>query len=148
LIIHNPPLNQTSILDTSIDELTKPDLISEVDYQHIIYYMSNPGKVVRSKDMIPIDFIKATTEMKNLDWNYELNYIGFKNKKTNECVQFIRQGQDKWYAEVPIIHGKGWDGYAWCSYSDSKTIVNTMKLFFEEVLWFGMLSWKMRRYKK
>ena len=118
-----------------------------IKFQDILYYMQNIDKIIQSKDNIPIDFLKAMSEMENLDYTYEYNYIGFKNQRTNECVQFIRQGHDKWYAEVPIMHGKGWDGYAWCSYSDSKTIVNMMRLFFEEVLWFGMLSWKMRRFK-
>ena len=87
------------------------------------------------------------SEMKNLDWEYENNYIAFDNKKTKEYVQFIRLGQDKWYADIPINDGKDWDGYTWSCYSDSETIVSMMRLFFEEVPWFGMLSWKMRRFK-
>ena len=134
--------------DPITDELTSQDTGSDIKYQDIIYYMQNPDKVVESKDQIHIDFLKAMPEMNNLDFTFERNYIGFENKRTNECVQFIRKEQDKWYAEVPILHGKDWDGYAWCSYSDSKTITNMLRLFFEEVLWFGMLSWKMRRFNK
>ena len=85
--------------------------------------------------------------MGKLNWNYEENFIGFDNLTKHECVQFIRQGQDKWYAEAPIRHGVRWDGYAWCSYSDSKTVTDLIRLFFEEVPWFGMLSWKMMRFK-
>ena len=125
----------------------KQGSVTDVKYQDITYYMKNPNKVVESKDNIPIDFLKATSEMNDLDWNYEWNYIGFVNNKKLECVQFIRQEEEKWYAEVPIRLGKGWDGYAWCGYSDIETITNMMRLFFEEVPWFGMLSWKMRRFK-
>ena len=140
--------NKIIFQDSTTDELVDQDLMADIKYQDIIYYMHNTNKVVKSKDQIHIDFLKAASEMNYLDYTFKPNYIGFKNQRTNECVQFIRQGQDKWYAEVPILHGKGWDGYAWCSYSDSKTIVNMIRLFFEEVLWFGMISWKMRRFKK
>ena len=139
--------NQILIQEIVSDELTKQNTISDVKYQNITYYMQNPTKVVKSKDNISIDFLKATSEMNDLDWNYERNYIGFTNNKKSECVQFIRQGEKKWYAEVPIKSGKGWDGYAWCGYSDTETITNMLRLFFEEVSWFGMLSWKMRRFK-
>ena len=144
----NPHLtpNQT-VLQVIEGELEKLDIKSDVKYQDITYYMKNPNKVVEAKDNIPIDFLKATSEMNDLDWNYEWNYIVFANNRKSECVQFIRQGEKKWYAEVPIRSGKGWDGYSWCGYSDIETITNMMRLFFEEVPWFGMLSWKMRRFK-
>ena len=109
--------------------------------------MDNKIKKVSQEQNTQVDFIKATSEMDGLNWKYEENFIGFDNLAKHECVQFIRQGQDKWYAEAPIRHGVKWDGYAWCSYSDSKTVTDLIRLFFEEVPWFGMLSWKMRRFK-
>ena len=139
--------NQIVRQDTSTDEITGQETESDVKYQDIIYHMNNANKTVCSKDHIHIDFLKAMSEMKNLDWEYKNNYIGFDNKKTKEYVQFIRLGQDKWYADIPINGGKNWDGYTWSCYSDSKTIVSMMRLFFEELPWFGMLSWKMRRFK-
>ncbi len=145
---HSTSSNQISIQNIVTDELISQDIVPDVKYQDIIYYMDNAGKIVKNEDQIHIDFITATSEMKNLDWTYEYNYIGFENlRRTKECVQFIRQGQDRWYAEVPISHGKGWDGYAWCGYSDSETALSLMRLFFEEIPWFGMLSWKMRRFR-
>ena len=145
---HSTSSNQISIQNIVTDELISQDIVPDVKYQDIIYYMDNAGKIVKNEDQIHIDFITATSEMKNLDWTYEYNYIGFENlRRTNDCVQFIRQGQDRWYAEVPIRHGKGWDGYAWCGYSDSETALSLMRLFFEEIPWFGMLSWKMRRFR-
>jgi len=139
--------NQIVLQENTTDELTEQDTEADVKYQDIIYYMDNKSKVIRQKEHAQIDFFKATSEMNDLDWKYEDNFIGFDNYRTDECVQFIRQGQDKWYAEVPICKGREWDGYAWSSYSDSKTITNLLRLFFEEVPWFGMLSWKMRRFK-
>ena len=144
----NPHLRSNQTIQQVIEnELERCDVSSDVKYQDITYYMKNPNKVIDSKNNISIDFLKATSEMNDLDWNYKWNYIGFSNNKKLECVQFIRQGEEKWYAEVPINFGKKWDGYAWCGYSDIETITNMIKLFFEEVSWFGMLSWKMRRFK-
>ena len=138
---------QNILQETTISELIKQDTDADVKYQDIIYHMDNTNKTVCSKDQTHIDFFKAMYEMKNLDWKYENNYIAFDNKRTNEYVQFIRLEQNKWYADIPIKDGKDWDGYTWSCYSDSKTIVSMMRLFFEEVSWFPMLPWKMRRFK-
>ena len=144
-MITNTPQNQ--IQEMNCYELSKQETVADVKYQNIIYYMDNKTKTVSQKQNTQVDFIKAVSEMSELDWNYEENFIGFDNLSKHECVQFIRQGQDKWYAEAPIGYGVDWDGYAWCSYSDSKTATDLIRLFFEEVPWFGMLSWKMRRFR-
>jgi len=140
--------NKIILQDPVTDDLTNQDTMSDVKYQNITYYMHNHNKIVESKDKIQIDFLNGMSEMNDLDWKYKMNYIGFKNHRTNDCVQFIRQGQDKWYAEVLICSGKDWDGYTWSCYSNSEKIVSMMRLFFEEIPWFGMLSWKMRRFNK
>jgi len=133
--------------EVNYHESSKQETGVDVKYQNIIYYMDNKIKKVSQKQNTQVDFIKAVYEMSELDWNYEENFIGFDNLSKHECVQFIRQGQDKWYAEAPIRYGATWDGYAWCGYSDSKTVTDLIRLFFEGVSWFGMLSWKMRRFK-
>ncbi len=138
---------QNVLQKTTVDELTKQDTIPDVKYQDITYYMNSKDKTIDSQEHIHIDFLKAMSEMSDLDWNYENNHIGFVDNRTNETIQFIRQGQDKWYAEVLIRSGKNWDGYTWSCYSNFEPISNMLRLFFEEVSWFGMLSWKMRRFK-
>ena len=143
----NPVLNLTPVQKSIHYETTDQNIQSDIKYQDIHYYMHSKEKTIESDEHIHIDFFKALSEMNALDWNYEKNYIGFVNNKTNECVQFIRQGEDKWYAEVPISHGQDWDGYTWSCYSDSKPIFDMMELFFDEVNWFHSLPWKMRRYK-
>ena len=140
-------LNLTPTQKPTSYEITDQNTISDIKYQDIHYYMLSREKTIESVDHIHIDFFKALSEMNALDWNYEKNYIGFVNNRTNECVQFIRQGEDKWYAEVPIFTGIVWDGYTWSCYSDSKSIFNTLQLFFDEVIWFHSLPWKMRRFK-
>ena len=59
------------IQDIATDELAKQDTESDVKYQDIIYHMDNASKTVCSKDQIHIDFFKAMSEMKNLDWKYK-----------------------------------------------------------------------------
>ena len=141
-------LTKQIVISEILDKISeKQESITDVKFQNIIYYMDNRIRKVSQKQNVQIDFIKAVSEMNSLDYTYENNFIGFDNLSKNECVQFIREGQDKWYAEVPIKHGMKWDGYAWCSYTDSKTVTDLLRLFFEEVPWFGMLSWKMRRFK-
>ena len=143
----NVVLNQTPIQKPAYSELINQNTLSDIKYQDVHYYMYSREKTIESDDHIHIDFFKALSEMSDLDWNYEKNYIGFVNNRTNECVQFIRQGEDKWYAEVPINHGKDWEGYTWSCYSDSKSIFDMLQLFFDEVIWFHSLPWKMRRFK-
>jgi len=118
----------------------------DTKYQDITYFKQNGNEIVDSDDFIHIDFLNAMSEMENLYWNL-FNHIGFRNHKTNDFVQFIRQGPNKWYVDVPINDGKNWEGYCWSAYGDNKTISNMLRLYFEEVKWFGMLSWKMRRFQ-
>jgi len=137
--------NQIQVVD--YDELLKQDTVVDVKHQDITYHMDNSDKTINHKDHAQIDFLKAMNEMKNLDWNYSNNYITFVNNKTKECVQFLRKSEDNWYAEVPINDGMNWDGYAWSCDTNSKPVMDMLRLYFEEVAWFGMLSWKMRRFK-
>ena len=140
-------LNLTPIQRSTYYEITNQNTISDVKYQDIIYYMQSREKIISYKDHIRIDFFKALQEMQDLDWTYERNDIIFNNNRTKETVLFKRKEADKWYAEVPIFTGIVWDGYTWSCYSDSKSIFNTLQLFFDEVIWFHSLPWKMRRFK-
>ena len=141
-------LTKQIIIQEILDKISeKQESITDVKFQNIIYFMNNIDKTVNSKSNIPIDFLTAMSEMENLDYTSNDHFIGFVNKKTNECLQFKRRTKDDWYAEVIINHGKGWDGYYWCANSKIDAISNMLRLFFEEVSWFGMLSWKMRRFK-
>ncbi len=143
----NSKILSNQIQVVGYDELLKQDTISDVKFQDITYHMDNSNKSVDWEEHTQIDFIKAMNEMKNLDWNYENNYITFVNNKTKECVQFLRKSENDWYAEVPINDGVNWDGYAWSCDTTSKPVMDMLRLYFEEVQWFGMLSWKMRRFK-
>ena len=133
----------------NIDEeyLQEQKEVLDTKFQQITYYKQNGSELIGHRNWVSIDFLKAMSEMEKLNWN-ESNHIGFENHRTHENVQFIRKGKNYWYADVPIIIDGKWDGYCWGAYSDNKTISNMMRLFFEEVEWFGMLSWKLWRIKQ
>lgn len=135
-------------MSDELKQIEAHDQILDVKYQDITYYMKNKSKVVESKDHTHIDFLKAMSEMESLDWTFSENYIGFENHGNQNNVQFIRLSKDKWYAEVPIKNNKNWAGYAWIARTNGKTISDMMRLFFEEVSWMEMLSWKMMRFPK
>ena len=92
-----------------------------------------------------IDFLGAVSEMEKLDHTFERNFIGFQNCSTGEYVQFVRLGNDSWYADVPIKDCNNWEGYLWAGYGNTKSITDMLKLFFEEIPWFDAIPWKMRR---
>jgi len=117
----------------------------DVKYQDITYYKWDRNESVCSKNHTHIDFLKAMAEMEKLDWTFSQNHIGFVNNRTGECVQFVRLAEDLWYAENLINHGKSWEGYFWKTEADSKKVAAVMRLFFEEMPWFGMLNWKIGR---
>lgn len=88
----------------------------------------------------PTDLLKAASETKSLGWkNY--NFITFYNHRTRKTIQFIRKGEDHWYAEDLI--GQDWNGYVWMAYTDSRHVLDVIRLFFEEGGWQDVLDWKM-----
>lgn len=140
--------NQISIQENISNKLTKQDTISDIRYQDITYYKKDRHECISPLDEIQIDFVKAVSEMEKLDWTFEDNRIVFTNKRTNETIMFVKEGEDKWYVEHPVFLDDVWSGYRWISHSDRKTISNLMNMFFEEMPWFGMISWIVRRSKK
>ena len=48
---------------------------------------------------------------------------------------------------MPINGGPSWDSYYWGGTADSKAVAELLRLFFEEMPWFGMVSFTMRRYR-
>ena len=126
-------------------ESQKLETITDVKFQNIIYYYWDGKRTIDQSQQVRIDFLGAVNEMENLDHKFERNFIGFQNSSTGEYVQFVRLGNDSWYADVPIKDRGNWEGYLWAGYGDTQSITDMLKLFFEEVSWFDSLSWKMRR---
>ena len=126
-------------------ESQKLETITDVKFQNIIYYYWDGKKSVDQNQQVKIDFLGAVNEMECLDHKFERNFIGFQNCSTGEYVQFVRLGNDSWYADVPIKDRRNWEGYLWAGYGNTQSITDMLKLFFEEVSWFDSIPWKMRR---
>jgi len=124
-----------------IDELPDQEVVLDVKYQNIIYYKNNIDEFISALEFRPIDFLKAMSEMENIDWNFSENYIGFTRMK--DAILFRRKSGTKWSVVVPIYEEDQWTGFSWFANSDSNIISDMLRLFFEQVPWFGMLSWKM-----
>ena len=118
---------------------------TDIKFQNIIYYYWDGKKSVEQNQQVRIDFLGAVSEMERLDHTFEKNFIGFQNRSTGEYVQFVRLGNDSWYADVPIRDQGNWEGYLWAGHGNTASITDMLKLFFEEVSWFDSISWKMRR---
>ena len=131
--------NKTRDLDSSLQiQLTR----TEVKYQDIEYCMLNRHKKVFYDAHEKIDFNRAVNELKSLDWTYAKNGISFINNKTDDSIFCHRLGKEKWLVTTPIKSKGVWTGYQWISYPDIDSIINTLKLYFEEIPWFHILSWK------
>ena len=126
-------------------ESQKLETITDVKFQNIIYYYWDGKRTVDQSQQVRIDFLGAVNEMECLDHKFERNFIGFQNCSTGEYVQFVRLGNDSWYADVPIKDRRNWEGYLWAGYGNTQSITDMLKLFFEEVSWFDSIPWKMRR---
>jgi len=112
-------------------------------HQNITYELVNGARHV--KDM-PIDLAGALREMGGLSHGVE-NFMCLTNHDaaTDDFVQFLRLGDDRWYADIPIKKDNDWSGYVWGCETTTRPLTDTLRLFFEDVAWFGVLPWTMRK---
>ena len=98
------------LIQTQIElDSQKLETIIDVKFQNIIYYYWDGKRIVDQSQQVRIDFLGAVNEMENLDHTFEKNFIGFQNCSTGEYVQFVRLGNDSWYADVPIKDRGNWE---------------------------------------
>lgn len=140
--------NRPANLEFQVFDCTKTseDMQTDVKYQDIIYYKWDRKEAISSDHEKRIDYQKAASEMEKLDWSFVHNHIGFVNKRKAITIQFVRLGENKWYAENIIMQQGRWTGCVWHCNADNKTITHMTRLFFEEdPKWFDSLSWKFKR---
>lgn len=127
--------------------LHAPDVKADqgIKYQDISYFKQDGKISVGMRKMVPTDFQRANSEISSLGHGWYHHFIGFRNNRTAELVQFSHYEEGKWYADVPIYHGTGWEGYVWGCRTDMKSVLNTAGLFFEELPWFDSLQFMMNR---
>lgn len=119
---------------------------TSVEYQDITYWKYTATETVHGTSSTPIDLQKALHETQKLSQPGDI--IGFTNGKNKDAINFVFQGHDSWYVEVPIFDKPEWDGYFWNANSDTKTVLDVIRLFFDELEWFDMLGFKMGRNDK
>ncbi len=125
------------------DQMQKTD----AKYQNITYWKYGKFETVHPLSFTPIDQQKALHETEKILWKYE-EAIGFTNGQNKDAIHFKRTEEDRWHVTVPIFTREAWDGYFWWAVSDTRTVLDMIKLFFEELEWFGMLDFEMNRNEK
>jgi len=112
-------------------------------HQSITYELVNGARHVKDR---PIGLSGALREMDGLTHGIE-NFMCLTNHGAarDGFVQFLRLGDDRWYADIPIIKDNDWSGYVWGCETATRPLADTLRLFFEDVPWFGVLPWTMRK---
>lgn len=132
---------QAAILEDPVPVQNVAEAASK--HQNITYELVNGPRHVRDR---PIDLDGALSEMDGLSHGIE-NFMCITNHGAarDGFVQFLRLGDDRWYADIPIDMGRDWSGYVWGCETATRPLVDTLRLFFEEAPWFGVLPWTMRK---
>ena len=117
---------------------------TEEKYQNITYWKHGKFETVSGLEFIPINVEKAISEAQNLLPEYEEG-IGFTNGRNKDAIHFIRKGKNYWRATVPVFTREKWDGYYYQASSNTKGVMDVIRLFFDELDWFGMLGFKLRQ---
>ena len=115
---------------------------TDIKYQDIEYCLHNRNKSVYYNEHKQIDFQLAVAELESLDWALSQNGISFHNNKTDQSIFSHRLAEDKWLVLTPIKTDGVWTGYEWVSYPDTASLINVLKLYFDEIPWFNTLTWK------
>ena len=120
---------------------------SDAAHQNITYWKHGKFVYVHALRFVPIDLQKALRETEELLHEYSES-IGFSNGRNKDAISITRIADDQWDVEVPVFTRDQWDGYWWRASTDTKKIMDVIKMFFEELEWFGMLDFKMGRRSK
>ncbi len=124
-------------------QISEIDEAQNIKYQEIFYHKHTPKKTIYSKEEQPVDFLKAMNEMEDLVYGQGWYYIQFHNKRNGDEVGFVRKKEDEWYVQTSIKSSS--NDYFWCVHTSSENVSSLLRLFFEEMPWFGLLQWKMNR---
>lgn len=119
----------------------KIETVQEIKYQDIIYYKEDRYESISPFEERPADFLLAMSEMEKLDYTFDKNSIGF-SKRYGDAILFYRQTESLWDIEVPIFHESKWSRNIWVTSSDSKSVSDMVRSFFEDAQWFEMMSWR------
>lgn len=134
-----------------LKQVLEPTMVQQsqdanIKYQNIIYYMINRTKCVYYPEQVTIDLLTAINELNGIDWTWKNNGISFINLKNDDNIFCHRLERDKWFVATKVKDGD-YSGYQWISYPDHESLINTIRLFFEDLSWFDVLNWNMVRWE-
>ena len=121
--------------------IQKIETEQKIKYQDIIYHKEDRYESISPLEERPVDFLLAMSEMEKLDYTFDKNRIGF-SKRYGDAMLFFRQTKSMWDIEVPIFHGSKWSKRVWVTHSDSVSISNMVRSFFEDTQWLEMMNWR------
>ena len=137
--VHLKPVPEPPIIDQGQD--------TDIKYQHIVYCKCNRNNCVSYTDHVPIDLVKATNELNGMDWTWKNNGITFINLKNDDDIFCHRLKENKWFVATRVMKDDVYTGLHWVAYPDHESLINTIRLFFEEVAWFEMLDWNIIKWE-
>ncbi len=115
---------------------------TDEEYQKITYWKHGEFETVSGLKFTPIDLQKALHETEKLLEKYHES-IGFSNGRNKDAIHITRNAKDQWAVQCPIFTRDEWDGYYWRTTTNTKKILDVIRLFFDELEWFDMLDFKM-----
>ena len=127
---------------------------TDAKYQEIFYCKgrikdtmpNNPNKLV------PIDLQNALEETVNLgiaDSSYKSNayaWIVFYNQKNFNSIDILREREDLWHLDTPVFVEDERCRFKHIAQSDTKRLVDMIKMFFEGDDWYGVPNFKFDHY--
>ncbi|MCY4490246.1 MAG: hypothetical protein OXC46_02140 [Thaumarchaeota archaeon] len=114
------------------------------NHQNITYCKTGKFENIGVLAHVQIDAKNALRETLRLLPQYE-ERIGFINAYLEESVNFKRLSDDDWFVDVPIVTRGKLDGYFYWAQSDTRGVVDIIRLFFDGLDWFSILDFKMNR---
>jgi hypothetical protein len=127
--------------------LTLQSQNTDIKYQNFTYCLVNRNRKVKYVNQVSIDFTKAVKELNDLDWTYKDNGISIFNLRNDQNIFCSRLKTDKWLVLTRVMKGGVYTGYQWASYPDHESLINTIRLFFEEVDWLASLHYDMIKWE-
>ncbi len=139
-------MKQKSILQQFLEFVPEPIQTvqgqqNDTAYQNFIYCMVNRNKHVHYTDQVSIDYPKAESEIASLDWTFKDNGISIFNLRNDDNIFCSRLQDDRWLVLTRVLENNIYAGYQWSSYPNHQSLLNTIRVFFEEGSWFERLEW-------
>ena len=122
----------------------------DAGHQEIVYCKGRTKDVIpdNPRKLKPIDLQKALDETLSMgiaDATYKSQepvWIVFYNQKNFDSLDILRIGDDLWNLDTPVYCDDSFCCFKHAAQSDTKRLVDIIKMFFEEDDWYGMVKFE------